>query len=238
MEPSIDLLDSARILSKNDDKNDDGLTTSETSQLLNTFYINILIFTALMICFELVRHIRSIYLNRYTKRFIQAKRVPDAPKAYPLAWIVPIFEVDHEKFLEMVGLDGYMLLRYLMACFRIACFLAFWGVLVMAPVYSSNSSREEGWNHYTIANIPDDPHNNTLWMPVIFSYFFVVFFCQVMYFEYKNFIKKRVKYLVDGDRDTHPQTYYTVMIEKLPSALRSKPILTEFFEQLFPGNKM
>ncbi|KAJ1385444.1 hypothetical protein B484DRAFT_410502 [Ochromonadaceae sp. CCMP2298] len=58
----------------------------------------------------------------------------------------------------------------------------------------------------------------------------------MMYVEYNNFIVKRVEYLVRGDQDTPHQTYYTVMVERLPPSLRSGPMLATFFEKLFPGD--
>ena len=39
----------------------------------------------------------------------------------------------------------------------------------------------------------------------------------------------------DSDPDTLPQKYYTVMIERIPSNLRSAEKLYEYFEELFPG---
>lgn len=57
-----------------------------------------------------------------------------------------------------------------------------------------------------------------------------------MYYEYKNFIRKRLQYLIQGDSDTPTQTYYTVMVERIPSVINSVPSLTDFFEKLFPGD--
>jgi hypothetical protein len=56
-----------------------------------------------------------------------------------------------------------------------------------------------------------------------------------MFTEYKRFIKKRVEYLIDGDHVTPPQTYYTLQLEKIPTAIRSEPSLRSFFENIFPG---
>lgn len=55
--------------------------------------------------------------------------------------------------------------------------------------------------------------------------------------EYKNFIEKRLQYLMLGDPDTPSQTNYTVMVERLPAKLRSVPMTRDFFEKLFPGMK-
>jgi hypothetical protein len=228
---TAELFPALRKLSQDDD---DSYNVSETQQLLNTLYINIIIFACLALLFEVLRHWKAIYMNRYKKKFIQENRVPSKPNSYPFGWVWTVMHVSHDDVLKMVGLDGYMLLRYLLACIRIAWFCAFWGIVVMVPVYHYGGDGLTGWSRYTIANIPDNPHSGSLWVPVIFSYLFAMFYCQLMYFEFKNFIHKRVMYLEEGDLDTPTQTYYTVMLEKIPSSLRSTGILQDFFERLFP----
>ena len=38
-----------------------------------------------------------------------------------------------------------------------------------------------------------------------------------------------------GDPDTAPQKYFTIMVERIPGHLRSAAALYKFFENLFPG---
>jgi len=57
-----------------------------------------------------------------------------------------------------------------------------------------------------------------------------------MYNEYRFFLTKRIQYLLKGDSDTHPQTYYTVMIEKVPVPLRNPKVFKSFFSRLFPND--
>lgn len=220
-----------RLLSANDDL----YSQTETHQLLNVLYINIVIFVALVGLFELLRNMKSVFLNRYRSKFIRTNRVPKKPSWIPFSWAWIVFSVSDDEVLRMIGLDGYMYLRFLTVCIRTACFYSFWGLIVMIPVYAQGSVGLVGWNRYTLANIPDDPHAGSLWVPVIFSYLFAIFFCQYMYFEYKNFVDKRVEYIVRGDADTPLQTYYTVLIEKLPPSLRSTTALYAFFDKLFPS---
>lgn len=221
----------------NDEDDDVSTSRSITEQLVNTLYINLFLFFVLGCLFELLRRKRSIYLNRYVKRFIASNRVPEPPSLIPLGWISKIQSVPDHQVLEMVGLDGYMCIRFIVVCFRTACFCSFWGLLVLVPVYSSTtgSDAKAGWDKFTIANIPEDPSASRLWAPVVLCYLFAGFFCQLMYVEYKNFIGKRVDYLVNGDSDTPVQTYYTVMVERVPHSLKSGPMLAGFFERLFPG---
>jgi hypothetical protein len=217
--------------------NDDGTVAQTTSQqLVNTFVVNIVLFVVLVAIFEFVRRKKTIYLARMVKRFVSTNRVPGKPSLYPLAWISKINEVSEPELLEMVGLDAYMCLRFITVCFRTACFTSFFGLLVLVPIYHNTYGTPlHGWDRCTIRNIPEDPTASRLWAPVFMCYIFAGFFCQLMYIEYKNFVGKRVEYLVKGDFDTPDQTYYTVMVEKVPSALRSGPMLAAFFERLYPG---
>ena len=142
----------------------------------------------------------------------------------------------------MVGLDAYMLMRYINICCKTSLFLMFWGLVVLVPVYSNGSQGCVAWNQFTLANIPDPSVNaieaERLWFPVVFAYLFTAYFCRLVYAEYNNFMEKRVDFLIHGDANTPPQTYYTVMVERVPSKLQSVPKLTEFFNKLFPGKLM
>ena len=109
------------------------------------------------------------------------------------------------------------------------------GLIFLVPIYATSPGQFVGWNKFTLANIPNGPSATELWSPVIFCYLFSGCFCQLLYYEYKHFIKKRVEYLVAGDMDTPIQAYYTAMIEKLPKEIRSAPALLEYCEKLFNG---
>jgi hypothetical protein len=183
----------------------------------------------------MVRHIPSVYQVRLTRRYQKHNRVPPKPPAYPFGWIFHLSTIRESDVLKMIGLDGYMCLRYINMCFRISAFFTFWGLLVLVPIYSTASGNNTYWSRFTIANVPDDYSAKQLWAPVLFSYLFVAFYCQLMHTEYRNFVQKRVKYLVHGDADTPTQTHYTVMLEKIPTSLKSLPLLQAFFERIFPG---
>lgn len=180
-----------------------------------------------------------ILLTNYLNIVQNTMRVPNSPAWYPFAWIVEMSRVTEDDLLKMIGLDGYMMIRFLNICIRISAFLTFLGIVILVPVYYSTAPSElESWNKYTLANIPNNPRARQLWVPVIFSYVFTAYYCYLFQAEYKNFMKKRLQYLVQCDSDTPAQTYYTVMVERLPSQLRSVPKLYEFFDRLFPGKSV
>jgi hypothetical protein len=144
--------------------------------------------------------------------------------------------VSDAEFLYMVGLDGYMLIRYIAICFKVSLFYSFCGLVILAPIYAKAGGGFNEWNRYTLANVQDGEQGTELWAPAIFIYLFAFYFCYLMQAEYENFVDKRVRYLIQGDPDTPPQTYYTAMVEHIPPALRSAPKLRAFFEKLFPGD--
>jgi hypothetical protein len=212
---------------------------SETQQLKDSLCMNLLIFISLISFFEVNRHFKAIYGKRISKKFLKTNRVPPMPSKIPLAWVYTVLNISDDEVLRMVGLDGYMLIRYIIVCLRISLFLTVWGVAILLPVYSNAQGETSiGWNKYTIANIPLSEENNhfLLWIPCIFAYVFSAYFCRIMYTEYENFVEKRVEYLVKGDVDTPSQTYYTIIVDRLPASLRSTPALTEFFKRLFPND--
>lgn len=131
--------------------------------------------------------------------------------------------------------------------FRLCLFLSFWGILVLVPVYATAANPKTGnpWDQFSIVNLTkgDYEMEDRLWITAIFSYIFAAYFCQLLFYEYKNFSIRRLQFLLqadpdgpDLDPDTPPQKYYTVMIEHIPGKMRSAAALREFFERIFPGD--
>lgn len=102
---------SDRVLMQSTD--DGGGQVTSTSTFLTTLYLNIGIFCFLVTVFEFNRHLKSIYFKRLTHRFQSTNRVPSAPSKYPFAWAYEVSRVSEEDVLRMVGLDAYMMVRYL-----------------------------------------------------------------------------------------------------------------------------
>src|SRR3546814_12888060 len=111
---------------------DDGLDASTADPVLATLEINIGIACLLVFIFEMCRHIRAIYAKRLKS---MPHRAPPAPGDGCMAWIPATTQVSEDETLRMVGLDGYMLLRYVRTCYRLCLFCSFWGLVVLVPVY-------------------------------------------------------------------------------------------------------
>lgn len=233
-----------------------------TKGMLINFGVNVGAFLIFLLIFEKSRHWKQIFLKRYIRRYIDAGRIPYPPPSYYFGWLVSLYHIKETDVLRMVGLDAYMCLRFISVCFKLSCFLLFWGLLVLTPIYATAADSAE-WSHYTIFNIlrGDENIKSRLYATVIFGYIFSAYFCQLLYREYNNFSVRRLQYLVQttnehvstdsenaaissrfkiplntsSDPDTPLQKYYTVMVESIPNHLRSAEAIYNFFDNLFPN---
>jgi len=229
----------ARLLedSSTDDTATDGSAGDEMEQIESTVYANIVMFFLLMFFFEAFRRIQRIYLCRRTVGKVQKKRVPQSPVGMPGSWLSIIHPVSDDEFLRMAGLDAYMMMRFIKVCIRVTALYTMCGLAILAPVYYTGlAGHDKEWERYTIANVKPDPAAARLWAPVAAAYVFAAFFCSSFSAEYRHFLERRVEYFDEGgDPDTPLQTYYTVMIDQIPEALRNKMALQTFFDGILPG---
>ena len=216
---------------------DDGDGVDQKSSLAYTFSLNIIFFTLLILFFEVNRNLSQLFLKRLRKSFEMDNRVPGRPPRYLLGWIRHIMGVSNAEFLRMIGLDGYMLLRFISVCFKFCCFGSFFGMVVLVPVYGNGDQGFGGWKKYTLSNVVSsgDVTTDALWLPAVFSYIYLAYMCYLLHSEFEHFVLKRLEFLIQGDPDTFHQTHYTIMIENVPPSLRSTTELTMFFDKLFPG---
>lgn len=80
--------------------------------------VSIVMFVLIQATFEYTRFYKQIHLKRMQKRFQEIGRVPPAPPNYVFGWLVATQQQSENDILRMVGLDAYMLLRYITICFK------------------------------------------------------------------------------------------------------------------------
>jgi len=158
----------------------------------------------------------------------------------PLDWVLPVYKVPWNKVLKDGGLDAYMFLRYIRLCLRITSVSAFWGIIILWPVYANGAGPygELSWYHFSMANV--DQGSWRIWVPTVFIYLFSAYIFFAMRQEYKHYVELRMDYLGEGGTgDRHgpgqDQQTYSVMVERIPSLLRSDQGLFDYFNHLFPG---
>lgn len=219
----------------NSTSNDDGV--SQKSSLTYTLSLNVIIFAGLILFFELNRSLPRLFLKRLRRSFEVEDRVPGRPPRHLFGWVRHVMAVSSGEFLRMIGLDGYMLLRFVLVCFKFCSFGSFFGLLVLVPIYGHGNQGLGGWQQYTLANVVSSGEVTTdaLWLPAAVSYMYLAYILYLLHAEFEHFVLKRLEFLIQGDPDTFQQTHYTIMIENVPPPLRSVTALSSFFDKLFPG---
>lgn len=87
----------------------------------------------LMLLFECMRaRDRPVY---WPKRRWRRCQTPTKAPSGPLAWLFYDMTLKGVEVAKLIGLDAYMLLRYIRLCLRITAMSTFWGLAVLLPLY-------------------------------------------------------------------------------------------------------
>jgi len=206
---------------------------SQTSwdDILLIFWYQLVVGGALWALFE---GSRSKYPQVYSprRRWLPAQVPAERPKA-PFGWIPPVALVGEEETLERCGLDAYMLLRFIKLCARLSLFTSAAGCLLLLPVFQGGGGGLEGFNRLTLNNLAHPAH---MWTSTGLMVVFTLRLYWLLDCEYKNYVKWRIAYLMQGSVDqARYQARYTIMLEGLPPSLRTNAALERYLERIFPG---
>jgi hypothetical protein len=114
-----------------------------------------------------------------------------------------------------------------------ACIL--FGCIVLIPVYGTDSASKKSVfsiESMTMGNVQQG--SNRLWSSVVAVYLYTALFLALMFKEYKYFVANRQKYFKYGDPAVPKQLSYSVLVENIPTDLRTSEKLTALFESIFP----
>jgi hypothetical protein len=142
-----------------------GAQDVEVSAVLTWLGFNTIIFVVAMLLYELVfRVFPSVYRsNRHEGIVIKS--------ILPLAWVPSVLRVSWPQVRNLCGLDAYFFLRYIRLCFQLSAVGAFYGMLVLSPIYASGGNDAHGWYHLSMANLQSGSWK--LWWPCLYMCFMV-----------------------------------------------------------------
>lgn len=127
----------------------------------------------------------------------------------------PLSSSDTE-LLRCVGLDTFVMLRFLRFCFKCTFYPFLLSCLCLIPVYYTNSSYDSvaqtsGYFQFTINRLP--PGSQKHWVPWAYSLMFHLFILRMIWVEWETFIALRFDFLTNGDLEmniTNSQTSTTI----------------------------
>jgi Uncharacterized integral membrane protein len=228
----------------------------DVNGVLTSTVFNAVVFVVLMIIYEILRrYFPYVYATRQSRSSaelqskgetdykngttnLKTSATQDLPDLYesvaPLEWVMPVFGISWRQVREAGGLDAYFFLRYIRMCFRITSVSAFWGMLILFPIFANGNNGASGWYHFSMANVAQGSSHG-IWVPTLFMYLFSAFVFFIMKSEYKHYVELRLDFLGKGDGSQDPQHHYSLMVEQVPPELRSEKTLYDYFEKMFPG---
>jgi len=109
----------------------------DTASVLITIYAQGFIGFIEIIIFEIFRHEKDVY---EPKRRCRKDRSPKVSlSSLPLSWILPLWIISEKDTLDMIGLDGYMFLRYVRMLTIMFMIIGVYSLAILFPVYYTNS---------------------------------------------------------------------------------------------------
>lgn len=202
-----------------------------TSSIYTTLSFNGFVFVLLMLVFEFVR---TRELDIYAPRSRGKNPTAPKPRSGIFQWIFQVYEVNDEDMLRFAGMDGYVMMRFLLFCTKV-CSICSIGACVLIPVYyyAAGSDDVNGIDRLSMANI--ELKGIRLWASLAFMYLFTFIFLYLIHKEYENFMSARNKFFLGFDEDIPTQMNFSIQVENIPPGFRSSSKLKGFFENIFPN---
>ena len=180
---------------------------------------NAVVFAVLMVSYEILRRlVPSVYASKRQQAIMRGEHPTTEDDYYmPFDWLMPVFGVPWSKVRKAGGLDAYMYLRYLRMCLRITSVSAFWGIIILWPIYGHGGGQYSdaySWYHFSMANI--DQGSWRIWVPTIFIYLFsfFTFFCIKQ--ELKHYVELRMEFLGKGPCKCWNSTVFARLLSLKP----------------------
>ena len=159
--------------------------------------------------------------------------LPERPRSV-FGWLQPVLTVGGGmELLDLVGLDAYVMLRFLKMQARICGFSALCGLLILVPTYSTGGEDlDDEFYQWNASNLEDG--SGKFWACAVLMCVYTAHVFLELEMEYRVFIKCRARFFSVGTRDTSPQSRYSAIVEDLPPQMRSAAAVGAYFDFLFP----
>jgi len=152
-----------------------------------------------------------------------------------LAWIKAAFGYSLEEAIETIGLDHAMMLEFTHLCMKVMLIIGAPMLCILAPMHYFLGGHVAGDDRLSYLSFGNIAFNSWLYWVHAFVVWGVVFTVQVqIYAAQKEFLKYRFQWLRRmGDIRAN-----TVLVEGIPHDHQSDSELKNFFDLIFPGNRV
>ncbi|OAQ35831.1 DUF221-domain-containing protein [Linnemannia elongata AG-77] len=149
-----------------------------------------------------------------------------------LGWILPTIRIPEEFYINNIGLDAVMFLRFLKMCLQFAIFNGIIVGIILLPIHYTASDAEKEVTRFAIINVPED--SNVLWAHVFLTFLVSISWMFLLFKNYWQWMDLRREYTLQRIRQGEIAER-SIFISRLPSNLRSDAALKQYFESLKMG---
>jgi len=224
-------------------------TAVELDEIETTLEINCALLVLMLLLFEVKRgkykrvySPRELYYSRDAD--LRAAKLPGRPEPTGwFGWLTFATAIPDDEMRRMVGLDGFLLLRFCRGLKRVFFWASFFGLVVLVPIYATGRQNRQGFDKLTMGNLLKPKmyeQQPRLWAPVAFIYALTFLVLRFLETEATNYLKWRRDYLsfYGAASPDEYQSRCSVLVERLPPPLRSDSALKEFFGKLVGEDKV
>ncbi|KAF2473450.1 DUF221-domain-containing protein [Lindgomyces ingoldianus] len=193
------------------------------------------IFGAIFLAFVLLQpYNQTVYAPRL-KHADEKHKPPSLPKK-PLGWWNAVFRTNEDFYVEKIGMDAAIFLRFAKMCRNIFCVLSVVGCAILIPVnitQSTKFSKDGGFKKSAIiiSMTPKDLFGHIWWAFVAVAWVFDVIICGFLWWNYRAVHRLRRRYLDTPEYQTSLHSR-TLMITDIPRSLRSDQGLVDITDKL------
>ncbi|KAJ1452765.1 late exocytosis, associated with Golgi transport-domain-containing protein [Pelagophyceae sp. CCMP2097] len=142
-----------------------------------------------------------------------------APGRRPLAWVAAQWRLADDDLADKIGLDAFMLIRYLRMCRRLFFLAAVLALGLVLPLYATGPEDLAGFYRLTIRNLSSE--SARFWVPAAFQALFTAVTLVSLEAETAVFAQRRRHALSRGGEDGEgTERRCSVLLERIPPRLR------------------
>ncbi|KAF2871910.1 hypothetical protein BDV95DRAFT_492872 [Massariosphaeria phaeospora] len=181
---------------------------------------------------------KTVYAPRL--RYTDEKHRPPPLGKGIFAWYNPVFKTNEDEYVEKIGLDATIFLRFGRMCRNMFAVLAVVGCAILIPVNLINSNsfknnlKSQGINSQGTAIImmtPRDLFGQVFWTFIGISYVFDIIVCSFLWWTYRAVYRLRRKYMASTE---YQNSLYarTLIITDIPRDLRTDQGIVDITDSL------
>ncbi len=169
------------------------------------------------------------------KKLRHPQNTPSDPPGGLLSWVPALLSMSQQQVLNYAGFDAVILLRVYSTALRICLIMSLYGMFIIVPTnitggqsYSGAATSINSFNQLSMSNIQH--YDSRMWVHGVGVYLFTGITCYLLYRDFEEYRVLRHEFL----RRKQPHLR-TILVEGIPTHLRSNGRLLAYFCTLYPG---